>query len=383
MKKKVLAAALTAVMLLSGCSGNPESPSGSSLPGESSLSENSSSENSSSENSSSESLSSESSSSENSSSESSSSPSPSTPVSEEEKYKDAPAPVIAANKKPSDYSTEPVPFKTEIDEFYKQVKELPIPDEYKGLYDRYTSDGYIFRKLDIDGIQLYEIRPEGDEPKPLVIQIHGGFEHKNPENIDYWADRGLCAVTIDVSCHGESQDGPLQAPAAWLETVKDIDVLIEYFNTIPGVDAKKFGLTGYSMGGNISELYTIYGKYKPTAICIENASADTTREGSSWDCISKGESSLTPIWQEEEMWKFTEAIAPINYPEYFKDIWMYICVGALDDIHSPEKMEEFKNKIEALGSDKIVFHRYEDLGHEWPPSWEENEREQFFEKLLS
>lgn len=378
MKKKALAAALAAVMLFSGCSNNSGStPSGQS--GQSGQSESSavtSTSSSSSENSSSAAESS-------SNTESSAPGTSSSTISEEEKYRDAPAPVIAASTKPEDYSTEPVPFKTEIDEFYRQVKELPIPDEYKGSYDHYTSNGYIYRKLDIDGIQLYEIRPDNDEPKPLVIQMHGGFWHKDPEAVEAWAEKGLCVVTIDVACHGESQDGPLQAPAAWMETVKDIDVLIEYYNTIPGVDAKNFGLTGQSMGGNISELYTIYGKYKPTAICIENASADTTNEGSSWDCISKGESGLTPIWEEEEMWKFTTAIAPINYPEYFTDVWMFICVGALDDTHSPDKMEEFKNIIEALGSDKIVFHRFEDAGHEVPPSWEENEREQFLEKMLS
>lgn len=378
MKKKALAAVLAAVTLFSGCSGNSGTPSGQSGQSESTaVNSTSSSSNAASLSSSSRA---ESSSSEESLSSSSTS---SSTISEEEKDKDAPAPVIASNTKPSDYSTEPVPFKTEIDEFYRQVKELPIPDEYKESYNHYTSNGFIYRKLDIDGIQLYEIRPEGDEPKPLVIRIHGGFDRKNPEDVQHWAEKGLCAVTIDVSCHGESQDGPLQAPAAWMETVKDIDVLIEYYNTIPGVDAKNFGLTGYSMGGNISELYTIYGKYKPKAICIENASADCTHEGSSWDCMSKGESGLTPIWEEEEMWKFTAAIAPINYPEYFTDVWMYICVGALDDTHSPEKMEEFKNKIEALGSDKIVFRCYNELGHEWPPSWEENEREQFFNKLLS
>lgn len=189
----------------------------------------------------------------------------------------------------------------------------------------------------------------------------------------------LCAVTIDVACHGESQDGPLQAPAAWMETVKDIDVLIEYYNTIPDVDTKNFGLTGQSMGGNISEYYTVYGKYKPTAIYVENATADATHEGSAWDCMSKGESGLTPIWEEEKMWKFTTATAPINYSEYFKDIRVFICVGALDDTHSPEKVEE--NKIEALGSDKVVFHRFENVGHEVPRSWEDNERNEFFSKL--
>lgn len=382
MKKEALAAALAALILLTGCSGNPSGMSGEQS-GQSGASTVTNTSSGSGETGISSDTSSSSSSAESSGVESSDSGTSSSTISEEEKYADAPAPVIAANKKPEDYSTEPVPFKTEIDEFYRQVKELPIPDDYKEPYNHYTSSGYIYRKLDIDGIQLYEIRPDNDEPKPLVIQMHGGFWHKDPEAVEAWAEKGLCVVTIDVSCHGESQDGPLQAPAAWMETVKDIDVLIEYYNTIPGVDAKNFGLTGHSMGGNISELYTIYGKYKPKAICIENASADTTKEGASWDCISKGESSLTPIWEEQEMWKFTSAIAPINYPEYFKDIWMFICVGALDDTHSPVKMEEFKNKIEALGSDKIVFHRYEDFGHEVPPSWEENEREQFFEKLLS
>lgn len=377
MKKKALAAALAAVMLFSGCGGNSGSaPSEPSSQLSSAAADISSSSD---ETSTAPSSAPSSSSAELSSAESTGS----STMSEEEKYKDAPAPVLAANTKPEDYSTEPVPFKTEIDEFYRQVKELPIPDEYRGSYNHYTSNGYIYRKLDIDGIQLYEIRPEGDEPKPLVIQMHGGFWHKDPEAVEAWAEKGLCVVTIDVSCHGESQDGPLQAPAAWMETVKDIDVLIEYYNTVPGVDAKNFGLTGFSMGGTISEYYTVYGKYKPTAICIECPSADLTGEGPSWDCMGKGESGLTPIWEEAEMWEFTTATAPINYPEYFQDMWMYICVGALDDTHSPEKMEEFKNAVEALGSDKVVFHRFEDAGHEVPPSWEENEREQFLEKMLS
>lgn len=97
--------------------------------------------------------------------------------------------MIAANKKPGDYSTEPVPFKTEIDEFYRQVKELPIPAEYKGSYNYYTSNGYIYRKLDIDGIQLYEIRRNDGKPKPLVIQIHGGFWHKDPEAVESWTEK--------------------------------------------------------------------------------------------------------------------------------------------------------------------------------------------------
>lgn len=304
-------------------------------------------------------------------------------LSEEEKNANAPAPVLASGTRPEDYSTEPVPFQTEIDEFYRQVKEMPIPDEYMGVYNDYTSQGYSVRKLEIDGIPLYEVKKDDGKLKPLVIQIHGGGWHKDLYTPTEMATENVCVVSIDCAGSGESQDGPLQAPAAWMETVKDIDVLIEYYNTLPDVDAKNFGLTGFSMGGNISEFYTIYGKYKPTAICIENASADTTHEGSSWDCFNKGQNGLTPIWVEEEMWEFTSAIAPMNHPECFKDILMYICVGDLDDVHSPDKMEEFKNAVAALGNDKIVFRRFEGVEHAITQSWIDNERKEFFAKMRS
>lgn len=303
--------------------------------------------------------------------------------SEEEKYADAPAPVLASGTMPGDYSTESVPFKTEIDEFYRQVKEMPIPEEEKGGYDHCKEEGYSVRKLEIDGIPLYEVKKDDGRLKPLVIQIHGGGWHKDMWTAFEMAEEGVCTVSIDCAGSGESQDGPLQAPAAWMETVKDIDVLIEYYNTISDVDAKNFGLTGFSMGGNISELYTIYGKYKPTAICIENASADTTHEGSSWDCFNKGQNGLTPIWEEEEMWDFTSAIAPIKHTRCFKDIWLYICVGDLDDVHSPDKMEEFKDAVAALGNDKIVFRRFEGVEHEVTQSWIDNERKDFFARMLS
>lgn len=45
---------------------------------------------------------------------------------------------------------------------------------------------------------------------------------------------------------------------------------------------------------------------------------------------------------------------------------MYICVGDLDDMHSPDNMEKFKNDVAALGNENIVFHRFEGVGHETP-----------------
>lgn len=60
--------------------------------------------------------------------------------------------MIVANTRQVDYSSEPMSSKTEIDEFCWQVKELHILDEYQSDYDDYISNGFIYRKLDIDGI---------------------------------------------------------------------------------------------------------------------------------------------------------------------------------------------------------------------------------------
>lgn len=291
----------------------------------------------------------------------------------------------ASNTMPEDYSTEPVPFKDEIDEFNRQVKEFPRESfDPIDLYDHCEREGlFSARKLEIDGIHFYEVKPNDDEPKPLVILVHGGGWHKDfSYAYDLAKSSGLCMVLIDAAAHGESKAGPLQGPAVWMETVKYIDTLIEYYNTRPDVDAAKFGVTGFSMGGNITEYYVVYGKYKPAAVCIEGATADATGEFSAAAVHDKGGGRpLYSVWSEEKLWPFTSATAPMNFPEYFKDIPVFICAGALDDTHSVKTMEIFKDKIEALGNDQVVFHCYEDAGHEVPASWEENEQRQFYEML--
>ena len=296
---------------------------------------------------------------------------------------------------PEDYPTEPVPFKDEIDEFTGYVKEYSREEfgdaETIEEYDWYLKYGYaVGRKLEIDGIHFYEARPtleEEPDPLPLVIQIHGGGGSKDFGMAASHADinvYGLCVVSIDAPAHGESQAGPLQGPAVWMEAVMYIDTLIEYYNTRPDVDAAKFGVIGFSMGGNITEYYVLYGKYKPAAVCIEGATADATGEFSAAAVHNKGGGAPEySVWSEEQTREFTTATAPKNFPEYFKDIPMFVCVGALDDTHNPDTMQAFVEAVEALGNDQIVFHRYEDKGHEYIEEWEKNEKIQFFEMLKS
>lgn len=369
MKKKALAAAVAAVILLSGCSVNSNNTPSEQVSQEDSTTANTSSN------------SGETNSDTSLDTESKVSPDP---VSEQDKYANAPAPMFASNTMPEDYSTEPVPFKAEIDEFYKQVKEMSVPIEDKQTYNSYINSGFSVRKLEIDGIPLYEVKKEGSEPKPLVILLHPGFQHKNLEEAAALAAaEDVCMVTIDCSGSGESQDGPIQAPAAFMETVKDIDVLIEYYNTVPDVDAANFGLMGRSLGGNITMYYVLYGKYKPTAINVMNTSADLTGEGPVWDCFDKGVNQQPPIWTEEQLKSFSTATRALNHPEYFEDIWVYACCGELDDTHSPVNMKKLCQAIEGLGSEKVVYHLYEGVGHETPQSWLDNEQKEFFSIMRS
>lgn len=349
MKKKVLAAVIAAVMLLSGCSENSNN-----------TSDNQSSK-------------------QNSTINTPNSDGTSSSQSEEDKYANAPAPVFASRTMPEDYSTEPVPFKTEIEKFYKQVKEVTVdrPD----AYNYYTGKGYSVRQLEIDGVPLYEVKKNDDTVKPLVIQMHGGGGRKNLDEAGSLAEEGCCVISIDCAGSGESKDGPIQAPAAFMETVRDIDTLIEYYNTVPDVDATNFGLMGHSMGGNISAYYVVYGKYKPTAINLMNSSADLTDEGPIWDCFDKGQNGQPPIWTEEQLKSFASATKPLNHPEYFKDIWVYACCGELDDTHSPVNMKKLCDAVEALGSEKVVYHLYKGVGHEIPQDWLDNEQKEFFSKL--
>lgn len=389
MKKKTLAAAVAAVILLSGCNGNSNGTPSEQLPQESSTSTNISSsldETSTDPDPSSSSISAESSRVESTVTENSSTESTGTtnPVSEEEKYANAPTPVFASRTMPEDYSTEPVPFKTEIDEFYKQVKVKPVPEEDKQTYNAYNNGEFSVRKLEIDGTHLYEIKRNDGKPKPLVIHLHPGFQHKDLNEAAALAkDEDVCMVTIDCAGSGESQDGPIQMPAAFMETVKDIDTLIEYYNTVPDVDATNFGLMGRSLGGNIAMYYVLYGKYKPTAINVKNASADLTDEGPVWDCFDKGQNQQPPVWTEEQLKSFSSATKPLNHPEYYKDIWFYACCGEQDDTHSPVNMKKLCQAVEALGSEKVVYHLFEGVGHETPQSWLDNEQKEFFSKMRS
>lgn len=386
MKKKTFAAIIAAVMMLSGCGESAVESNGEQVSGEESAAVSATSDgtgaaSSSSPSSISTASSTTQSTSTTSSSVESSSPDNSTPEpdSEQDKYANAPAPVFASRTMPEDYSTDPVPFKTQIDEFYKQVKVKSVPEEDKQTYNAYNNGEFTVRKLEIDGTQLYEIKKDDGKVKPLVFHLHPGFQHKDlAEAAALAKSEDVCMVTIDCSGSGESQDGPVQAPAAFMETVKDIDTLIEYYNTIPEVDAANFGMMGRSLGGNITMYYVVYGKYKPAAIDVKNTSVDLTNEGSVWDCFDKGANGQPAIWNEEQLWGFTAATAPNKHPELFKDIKMYICVGDQDDMHSPDNMEKFKNDVAALGNQNIVFRRYPNVGHETPQSWNNNEEKQFF-----
>ncbi|MCM1058427.1 MAG: alpha/beta fold hydrolase [Firmicutes bacterium] len=358
MKKKVLTGVIAAMLLLSGCGGDSGA-----TPNEQSTQDSSAAESLSADNESdSAEVSDASASAENAGTESTESTAAESSVSETEKKADPPAPVIASNTKPEDYDTEPVPFRDEIDEFNAQV-----------TIDSTSRDAHhTQRTLCVDGVPLIEVvNTDFESPRPLVFALHGGGGHKSDAELYTLADKGFCAVAIDCAGNGDSQDGPLQAPAAFMETVHDLDVLVEYYNTLSDVDAENFGIIGYSMGGNIAMCYVPYGKYKPTAIAFACSTPDPLVDrGPVWDVFDKGKNGQPAVWTGDEMESFVSAYKAVNFPEYFVDVWVFAANGAEDDeAGPPEGCAELKEKVEALGGTKFSHQVFEGYGHEVPESW--------------
>lgn len=234
---------------------------------------------------------------------------------------------------------------------------------------RYTS--LTANCLTVDGTPLYEVYKDDGTEKPLVFLLHGGGGSKDDPfgNACDLACMGLYAVCLDAAGCGDSQKGPLDALACFAETVCQLDTVIEYYNTVDGVNAAKFGICGGSMGGNIAFAYVGHGKYRPAIIAPSLATPDYTllSPGPLYDCFDHGHGG-EPIMTREEVMEFAERYAPINWPERFLDTYIFAANGMADDITGPEGCMALEKKLKELGGSSFTFNYYEGYGHEGLPA---------------
>ena len=116
----------------------------------------------------------------------------------------------------------------------------------------------------------YYGRPNGDGPFPAVVLVHGGGGKAFSAWAKHWADRGYCAIAMDLAGHGPDgklpDGGPDQSDTAKFgefdaDTVRDmwtyqaVAAVVRGHNLIrslPEVDADRTTVTGISWGGYLT-----------------------------------------------------------------------------------------------------------------------------------
>lgn len=263
---------------------------------------------------------------------------------------------------------------SEIAPFTGEVKEMELSKNAENMLKSDKAKGITIRKLMVGDVPVYEAYKDNGEVKPMAFLLHGAGADKesNLGNLIQLANDGIYVVALDSAGSGESDLGPLMTPLALAHTVKYIDTLVEYYNTVETADAYNAIIVGGSLGGNIAYCYGAHGKYTMTAIFPCLATPDMTLMpmevlNSAFD-HGKHE-GVESVWTEEQILAFAQAYSPAQHPLRFFDTYIHAGNGALDESTKLEGIEAFEEKLASLGGDKFSFYIDPDHGHERLPEY--------------
>ncbi len=254
--------------------------------------------------------------------------------------------------------------------FIGTVKEEPLPKSVADSIKAYKS--LTVKAYSIDGIHICDAEwNDGKKNKPLLIYLHGGwanraylYERGVNEKKEFgkatfanYAEGGFRLITLDAAGLGASEAGPIDAFASNAETVGYIDRIIEYFNTVDNVDATKFVLHGFSMGGNTAYAYVTHGSYKPVAVICEASIPDFSdlAEGPMYDSFGAGRSFDSPdypypsVMSREQIQEFARRYSPIRWPEKFEGVYLIAGNGTDDTVQPPASAKLLESKLRTLG----------------------------------
>lgn len=263
-----------------------------------------------------------------------------------------------------------------FDAFTGEVIEGTLDNRAYELLADCNDSQIVMHSYVVDGVPIYECYRDDGTVKPVVLMLHGGGSDKraNLDNLIPFAQKGLYVVSLDAAGHGDSDRGPLVAPVAFAETVKSMDTLLEYYNTVEQADPSNAAIVGGSMGGNIAYCYVAFGQYPLTAIfpCLATPDLTLLGDGPLYDCFDHGKSGQDLPWTREQVLSFAEQYNPILYPERFLDTYIYAGNGALDDGASPEGPQALEQALIEFGGSNFEFYVDPDRSHERLPVYYDN-----------
>ncbi len=160
-----------------------------------------------------------------------------------------------------------------IGQFYEDFS--PVEDaQVKAVLDSFeaaaATAGPVAATVSRDGVRL-AVRlstPAGAGPWPCVVFVHGlGSGKDSPRNVviaEHLLDSGLATVLFDLSGHGESSGAGngLDAYAA------DLAAVCRWLESQPGIDSRRIGIAGSSLGAVVAVEAVKQGRVHPVALAL-------------------------------------------------------------------------------------------------------------------
>ena len=270
------------------------------------------------------------------------------------------------------------PFLTTIRPFTGSVEEEAVPEDVQNAVSKYKA--LTVKAYNIDGIHIYDVYKNDGKKKPLLIYLHpahnsrkfflveqAAAEQKNSGRVSFndYANAGIRVITLDSPSCGSSDVGPLDFMTIIAETVRYIDHIIEYYNTVEDADATRFALQGYSQGADSAFSYVAHGAYQPAAIISDCGITDFSKVSAVFDCSFHDKWGLPNIMSKQQILTFARLYSPCNFPEKFENVFILSGCGEKDIIHPPAIIKSFEAKLKELGYKNFKFIYDKDTGH-WP-----------------
>lgn len=223
----------------------------------------------------------------------------------------------------------------------------------------------VLNHIIVDDIPIYEMYSKECNSGKMLFLFHGQGSRKEEylyEMIAY-AEAGYLCVSVDTVGHGErTSEEAIMSVEATIKTGKDIDVLLDYYDTVNYASTEKFALIGLSQGGSISYWYAAYGERIPSVLIVGSTTPDFNYQDD--DTAIKNGKSIDSIWDEEKLGEFIKNNNPINNVERFLSIPIMSGNGLDDNIISYKGAESLEKMIIQKGKTNSKFYYFENVGHE-------------------
>jgi dipeptidyl aminopeptidase/acylaminoacyl peptidase len=239
---------------------------------------------------------------------------------------------------------------------------------YTAYTTSYTSDG-----LKINGLLT---QPKGEAPSggwPAIVFVHGYIPPASYSTqgqaysayVDYLASNGFVVFKIDLRGHGESEGEP---GGAYYSSDYIIDVLNAYsaLENASFVNAKKIGLWGHSMAGNITMRSWAVKKQIPAVVIWAGAVytyEDMVKLGITDSSFQPQQNNAQRLRRRQQIYetygspsasvKFWQEVAPVSYLNDLK--------GAIEIHHAVDDNVvnvEYSRELNALLDKTSLHHEF-------------------------